>query len=761
MRSAVESMRWWTLALVLCLGASSAAADEHVRVILDISGSMKKNDKPRLAPLSTLLLYDLAQPNLTLGDSFEVLPFHPTQKWSNPSAPPPTGVGERIVPRAGGRDAFARALETISYDGQWTYFYPGLRASIDDLESTPGGTRDVRVVVLVTDGLPEKPTREAEKQRIREELLPRLEDTGIRFYVLAFGPAAQKNRSFFDELVRGVRGSVGDVFIDPDGRGLLTSMAEIFSRSFGYTLEPPRSLPGISRLDLSGSVTPERVAVAVFSPGQRAEPSLELTPPSGGQVNQPGGVVHGSSKGAGYSLTWVLSPDDGAYDVDTDAPTGTVAVLRPTRLSLEARPTPPENRPIQRAMAETPFPISILVRPAAGAQGDVPNLEIAARTLGERTSEGYAWTGDWIGPPAGPGSTQTVPEGRLYHLQVEFPADSQDGRELYRGFLEVEARRHEAVIAELTGPTAHPVEVYPRLRLRPIPNRDDALPGPGEAPALDRSQTGCATFTLAVDAGDLPHPQNPTYPLRAVLDASVPVDGPLREATFSLNSLPLEVDGRPGPQPGVWYKGRSLSREELLEEHEVCIHVGRPTTGDPGQPLELPLRLKIQEAPYDAFDVVDPFTLQATILPPAFLERWRSVIAFALGLLGLLATLWYLRDRPTLPDDMRVAVGVPGDSAAPGHALDEPSHLSRILGLVSARPISAPGGRLLGHVVPVDEDLYRFRPTRGARLTPTRAEERAAGTRHGVPVLVHRSYEVEAGDETYTVRLEYAEEETT
>src|SRR4029077_2391057 len=77
-----------TLSLTV-LAARPAGAETHVRVVLDTSKSMLKTDAAHLAKLSTLLLYDLAQTNSTLGDSFEVIPFHPRQKWVRPSDPPP------------------------------------------------------------------------------------------------------------------------------------------------------------------------------------------------------------------------------------------------------------------------------------------------------------------------------------------------------------------------------------------------------------------------------------------------------------------------------------------------------------------------------------------------------------------------------------------------------------------------------------------------------------------------------------------------
>ncbi len=282
-----------TLSLTV-LAARPAGAETHVRVVLDTSMSMRNNDRPRLATLSTLLLYDLAQTNSTLGDSFEVIPFHPTQRWARSSDPPPTGTGVPIRAEYGNRTALARSLNGLAYDAHWTYWYPGLREAIGELEVTSGGTSDVRVLVLVTDGLPEDATRDEEEKRIREELLPRLRAAGIRLYVLAFGPEAAPHRSFFDELLTGGTG-LGEVFVDPDGSRLVETMIQVFSHGFGYTQVGPWRLPAGS-IDLAGGETHTRVAVVLFW-RQPQPPALVLHGPKGA-INAPGGVLEGQERGA-------------------------------------------------------------------------------------------------------------------------------------------------------------------------------------------------------------------------------------------------------------------------------------------------------------------------------------------------------------------------------------------------------------------------------------------------------------------------------
>ncbi|MEO1082832.1 MAG: hypothetical protein AAFY88_01180, partial [Acidobacteriota bacterium] len=440
-------------ALLAFAWAAPSAAGEHVRVVLDVSKSMRATDPGGLARLSTVLLYDLARPQTTLDDSFEVLPFHPTGHWSDPADPPPTSVGRRVLP-TDGRAAFARAVSGLGYEADWTYFYPGLAAAIHDLERTPRRS-DVRVVVVITDGLPEAPTREEEARRLREELLPRLEGAGIMLYVLAFGPEASAHRQFFDDLVRAPGGGqLGAVFVDPTGDGLLGSMLELFGYAFGYTQDPPQPVSPELTIDLDGGTTPAQ-AVAVLYSRRSTPPSFDLREPASAPRPPPApdGVEVASDLGASYALQWVLSPFAGDHTLRTDAAVGSVAVLRPTRLRLAV--AAPPGRQAVRTMAGTSLPLDVLVSPE-GPPGDPGEVELSFRPHGPRdgtdpaTGEAvYAWEGSPGAPPADP--SRQVVGGRLYGIEAVFEREPAPGEPFYAGYLEIEARRGGARVGEMAG----------------------------------------------------------------------------------------------------------------------------------------------------------------------------------------------------------------------------------------------------------------------------------------------------------------------
>ncbi len=764
---------WWqSLRLLACCAVAvaaglPAAGSQHVRVVLDTSGSMATNDPPRLTILATLLLHDLADLGRNLGDSFEVLPFDPTAEWRDPAAAPPLAVGPRVRARFGARDALVAEISSLQYNARNTYFYPGLRAAITDLEQ--GTSRDVRALVLVTDGVPVEATREAELALIQRELLPRLQTGGIRLYVLAFGPEATTHRAFFESLLGGHgQRAPGQLFVDRDGSELLATMSEIFAQGFGYTRSHPQALAGGSDLDLEGGGKAQRSAVVVSSPHGGAIPSLNLVPPAGGSVNAPGGVVGAATNGASYALTWALSPHPGRYRASSSAAAARVVVLRPSRLALEVQSSTPSTQ-ARQVMARTPVPWLVVARPEGGT-GDPGPVNISFRTHGpRRTQPGpdaslYEWSSEAGAPAAG--SDQSLPEGRSFPVEVSFPRDPQEGEASYRGYLEVEAWRGEARVGGLTGEKAYPVDVFPFLDITPSPLAGDALPAGDRKRrprALRSGERGCALFHLRLTSGRLPHLKQPRYSLRATLDRSTQAfQGELAGALVTLDGKSLGVEGQASAVPYPWQLGQELSQADLLGEHAICLQVGRPKAGDPDKALELPLRLTLLESPYDSAPVIEPFTFRVWISPPTLVERigpWLG-LAFAVlcGVLGLAILRW----RSSLPQDLAYALqrDEPGGSLPQATwaelTFERPPGLARWLGLAPALPVLALGeGRPLAWVRPAKVELFHLQPADGVRVEDPTGQALATARGGRYTLEVHRGYRLLAGGERYLLRLEY------
>jgi hypothetical protein len=431
--------------ILIIISLPAIATNNHVRVVLDISKSLSSTRHPekgwptdpkRLAILSTILLYDLAQPNPSLGDSFEVIPFDQNWNWSNE---PPESKRPAIKIKPGEqRKKFISILNQLKYNGEKTYYYPSLLRAIEDLKNTPNPKQDIRTLVLVTDGLPEKEIRGQEAQLIRKNLIPLLEKHQIHLYILAFGKEAYKNQAFFNNLIISSDGinHLGEFLIDKDGDKLLLHMIKIFSSNFGFTFQKPQTLPKVSKLNLEGNIVPSRVAVIVYTNYSKKIPLLRLTPPRLGRLNAPDGIKSASEKGGSYSLQWVLSPNRGKYKFRTNINKGSVAILRPSNVELQVLPAPPDTNQTEWALAGKKQHFKVLVKSATGAKGDPGEVKLSYTPFGENIPDPLGQT---LAPP--PEASIVTQDGRIYDIMVQFPKHPQNSKKDYVGYLKLEAHR--------------------------------------------------------------------------------------------------------------------------------------------------------------------------------------------------------------------------------------------------------------------------------------------------------------------------------
>jgi hypothetical protein len=721
------------IAAFILVSAPASAAD-HVRVVLDVSQSMIANDPMRLATLSTMLLNDLADPDPTRRDTFEVIPFHPTVQWVPGDPAPPTAVGTRIVSDPQNRAAFVAALRALPYQARFTYFYPGLLAAITDLERLPVEGADRRVIVLLTDGVPETQTRDLELERIRQGLIERLRNSGARLYVLAFGRNVARDRSFFDSMAGG---GVGDVLIDEGGTRLLEHMIEIFSRSFGYTAERPVALTEATSLDLVRGQTSSEVVTVAYRLAP-VSPAFQMQPAG----NAPRNVQRADEAGAAYALQWVLQPRSGtAYTLRSDAGGGLVTVLRPTRLRLSVRPAR-QGLSTDLTIARMAFPLQIVVAPAAGRAGDPGDVHLSFRVCapapGSRPPLIRCST--WAPPATAVGTAR--PDGRAYTIEPTFRDEPDAGSEFYRGHIELLAKRRDAVVGDLS----HPVAVYPFVELEPSP---PLLTVPESRDVLHSGQRGCARFAIQLAAGQLPHPNSPSYSLRAVVPLAARSDPSFAGAGFSLDGEPLDFESAPKAMPGSWYSGRALAAPVLLGDHELCVQIGRPR-GAVATPATFDLTLTFDEPPYDGYAVVArPVAVHVLIAPPGWVERNDSRLAVATALMLVIGLLWYGRSHPYIARDLHGVIGwAKSGQTLDADALAPPSLPARALGLSASRRLLSHTRNTLGRVRPIDAELYQFRAARGVTL------EDGPADRTGL-LEVHRTYHLQSGADRFFFRIEY------
>lgn len=723
---------WLVVVLGLLLTATPVLAGDNVRVVLDTSGSMPGNDPARLSTLATMLLFDLANPKT--DDSFHVITFHPTVQWSS-GQPAPVLIGDRIVAHPERREGFVQTLQRVAFAAKHTHFYPGLARAIADLEATPGGSDDRRVIVIITDGVPDPGAKAAELALIQADLVPRLHRAGIRLYVLAFGAQAAGNRAFFDDIVTGTGGNLGEVFPDASGAQLLDHMIEIFSRSFGYLAERSGPASAAHEVDLEGGVRAEHVAVVVYWPRPQP-PRLRLSPAP--RIYETD-VREGREVGASYGTQWTLRPSVGKHRLDAGAAGATIAILRPVvvqlRIVAPSGPTSPSA-----AMARSPLRLRVLAEPV-GRRGDPGPLHLVYRVHGPFDNGAFLWSER---PQGASGFGVAGPDGRAFEIEAVFPRDPERGVASYVGHVEVLAKRREAVVGSLTRELAHRVTVYPLVRLAPSPSAGSAAAS-GRVRALGRYERGCAPFRLDVVTGPLGG--SGAFPVRAVLDGATATDLRLRGASFTLDGHPIEFEGASRPAPASWFTGRTLGPAQLTGEHSLCIQVGRARGADLQRPADVKLRMARLDVPYDGADVIGPFVMRVYLSPPGWLERWAPPAALLAALAGVMALVWYGRDRPTLPDDLvfRIGEGNGADTVIPP---GPSSVVLRTFALRAGAPLGGgPGVPELGWLEPVAGTLYQLKLRRGVVA--------AGAPGPMLDVVVHRTYELAIAGRSYRFRLEY------
>jgi hypothetical protein len=728
-----------------------ARNEKHVRVVLDLSKSLSSTRHPewgwptdsgRKLILSTILLHDLVRSNSTLGDSFKVIPFENNTSWKCPPRYPnaslPT-ISKRaaVVSKFENRKSFINAIQRFKYDAPCTYFYPGIRRAMQELK-LEGGEYDTRVIILLTDGVPEKHVLAEESKQI-QELFPEMKKNNIRLYVLAFGQQAWGNQAFFRPV-----DEIGGFEVIPDDRKLLATMVKLFKRSFGYTADKPQP-PNISTLNLAGGINPDRAVVVVLSDNPNNSPSLNLQKPKHGILTPESEILDARVTGGSYSLRWFLAPYEGYHPFSTNISSGSVVVLRPTRLSLEIHPFPPKTTQILRTIAKKDFPLKILVKPPLGVKGDPGMVNISFRTVGERLNQGkdlkcserYSWCSPINSVKPGPGNLLT--EGREYEItDLQFKENSDNPSKPYIGYLEVIARSGEAEVAAKIDVNAHRVEVYPYVLLAPLP-----LKHPINR-ALAKREEYCTTFELKLDAGYLPHPNRPQYSIRAILEPDANfVKRELHYSRFTLDGLPLEFLSKQNNPPGEWNNGRILEKNKLLGEHQLCIRLGKPSIGSISGNFLVPLKFTLLDSPYDNFNVIKDYQLEMRVIAPLL---WPWIVFLTSILVGLFALFWYSRFRPTLAPDLGYALSVEGNKLE-SMSLGKGSPLANLFGFVVEKPITTDNeGEILAWVRPLGnlDKLYKLRLAKNVKTTEA--------LNH---VKVQQIYQLQKNQKNYWFRLEY------
>ncbi len=284
------------LAILLCLVSpqlmGKPVSDKaDVRVLIDISGSMKQNDpnnlrRPALRLLVGLLPTDTRAGVWTFGQyvNMQIALGQVDKAWKYKAR---------------------ESSKKIGSPGQFTNIEDALKRATEDWTGAPGHLR--RSVVLLTDGMVDISRSGAKnlasRQRILQKVLPRLRQLGVSIHTIALSKNA--DHELMQELAR----STGGWYEQVENADQLQ---KVFLRIFEKVGKPDAVPLKDNKFTIDDSIT--EATVLVFH-----NPTAEAT-----EVIPPGGLAFGSHnapstvswhRDEGYDMLTISDPDSGEWSI--------------------------------------------------------------------------------------------------------------------------------------------------------------------------------------------------------------------------------------------------------------------------------------------------------------------------------------------------------------------------------------------------------------------------------------------------------------
>ena len=323
MSQQIKGAGWFRTLIVLlpllCTGAFAAdkpPEKSDVRVLIDISGSMRQNDPNNLRRPALRMLAGLLQPGTRAG----VWTF---ARWVN-----------NLVPVAEVDAAWKKRTQSlskqISSPGQFTNIEDVLDRASRSWTGRP--TTHARHLVLLTDGMVDVSKKTAEnaqsRTRILEELLPRLKTAGVKVHTIALSARADH------ELMKRLAGETGGWYQQVDQADQLQ---RVFLKMF-ETVGKPDAIPlQGNRFTVDGSIS--EATVLVFS--KPDSPPVVLRSPAGDEYTDsdlPAGVAW--YRDEGYDLVTIDRPQKGEWSLQADTdPDNRVMIVTDLKLRTSEIPT--------------------------------------------------------------------------------------------------------------------------------------------------------------------------------------------------------------------------------------------------------------------------------------------------------------------------------------------------------------------------------------------------------------------------------------
>ncbi len=306
---------FYYICLTLIVLSMTPARGNEVRVLIDVSGSMRQNDPQNLRIPALKLLLELLPPDSKAG------------VWLFAGEPEiliaPTKVD------ASWKQNAAKVVERIHSKGRLTDIEKALQTSLDGWEQTDFGQG--RHLILLTDGMVDvqggRSRDQTSRERVLEHLIPRLQTLGVHVHTIALSDQA-------DHLL------LKQLAVATDGKNKVSQTAEALQRTF---LDIFKSAVPHDTVPLNGNqfkIDPsiEEFSLLVFR--RPNSPGTKLIKPSGetwSQDQYPDNVRWHHEEG--YDLVTVSHPMPGAWRLEAEMdPDNQVMVV--TDLKLEVTPLP-------------------------------------------------------------------------------------------------------------------------------------------------------------------------------------------------------------------------------------------------------------------------------------------------------------------------------------------------------------------------------------------------------------------------------------
>ncbi len=305
----------WCICLIMVTLATTCTEADEIRILIDVSGSMKHNDPNNLRIPALKLLLELLPPNSQAG------------VWLFADEP------ENLIPQSKvdhtWKQQAAKAAERIHSNGQLTDIETVLQVGIGGWQQA--NSKAGRHIILLTDGMVDvngtAMKDRASRERILKRLIPELQKLGIHVYTIALSD--QADHPLLKQLA-----------VSTNGRNKVAQSAEELQRTFLNIFKSavPRDTVPLTDNTFKIDPTIEEFSLLVFR--QPNSPATELTKPSGEHWTYdkyPENVRWHHEEG--YDLITVSTPMPGTWRLQAEIdPDNQVMIV--TDLKLKVSPLP-------------------------------------------------------------------------------------------------------------------------------------------------------------------------------------------------------------------------------------------------------------------------------------------------------------------------------------------------------------------------------------------------------------------------------------